>query len=164
MNKQNSNFEEPKLNIPPSEKINKPEEKEEISSPEKIKEGEENIEQSESYQQAQASIQQKSKSDDEESSPAFINLKKEVENIMEEGLEDLYINLPADKQLEFKIKGEETATNISKLLMKTKVKMKKIVNLIVDWLKIIPGVNKFFLKQSAKIKTDKLLEIENKNK
>jgi len=33
----------------------------------------------------------------------------------------------------------------------------------LDWLKILPGVNKFFLEQEAKIKTDKILALKNKN-
>jgi hypothetical protein len=35
--------------------------------------------------------------------------------------------------------------------------VKKILALIRDWLKLIPGVNRFFLEQEAKIKTDKIL-------
>ena len=41
------------------------------------------------------------------------------------------------------------------------IKVKKIIGLIIDWLNIIPNVNKFFVKQNAKIKTDKILELTN---
>ena len=46
-----------------------------------------------------------------------------------------------------------------------KVHSKKILKAIVGWLKMIPGVNKFFLEQEAKIKTDKiLLAVEDKKR
>lgn len=85
-----------------------------------------------------------------------------IENILEEDLGDVYFSLTPDKQREFKRKGEETAVKISILTQKTKVKVKKIISLIRDWLLLIPGVNKFFLEQEAKIKTDKIIELKNK--
>ncbi len=88
---------------------------------------------------------------------------KKIENILAEDLEDIYKNLPSEKQVEFKKRGEETAVQISLLLKNVKIKVKEVLELIRDWLKIIPGVNKFFLEQEAKIKTDKLLS-ENKTK
>ena len=36
---------------------------------------------------------------------------------------------------------------------------RKILKLIRSWLKLIPGVNKFFLEQEAKIKTDKIVDL-----
>jgi len=30
----------------------------------------------------------------------------------------------------------------------------------MNWLKLIPGVNKFFLEQEAKIKTDEVLKLK----
>lgn len=85
-----------------------------------------------------------------------------IENILEEDLGDVYFNLTPQKQKEFKKKGEETAVNISLVLKKANVKIKKLVKLIRDWLKLIPGVNKFFLEQEAKIKADKIIELKNK--
>ena len=84
--------------------------------------------------------------------------RKRVEKILEEGLEDVYLNMPPDRQKEFKALGEETVEKISQTLESGKVKAKKIVELIKNWLKIIPGVNKFFLEQEAKIKTDRILK------
>jgi hypothetical protein len=40
--------------------------------------------------------------------------------------------------------------------------VKKIVQAIVEWLKLVPGINKFFIKQTAKIKTDKILAAKKK--
>ena len=31
------------------------------------------------------------------------------------------------------------------------------MSLIREWLKVIPGINKFFLEQTVKIKTDKII-------
>jgi hypothetical protein len=84
----------------------------------------------------------------------------QVEKILAEGLENLYKDLPDNRKQEFKVKGEETARQITDLLKAVKIQINKIVRLIVDWLKTIPGVNKFFLEQEAKIKADKLLEMK----
>lgn len=86
--------------------------------------------------------------------------KKQVEKILQDDLEEVYINLPPNKQKEFKTVGEQTANEINNLLEKAKVKIKKIINLIKKWLSIIPGVNKFFLEQEAKIKTDEIMKLK----
>ncbi|HMB26020.1 MAG TPA: hypothetical protein VKP03_01240 [Patescibacteria group bacterium] len=83
---------------------------------------------------------------------------KDIEYILSEGLEDLYKSLPQNRREEFRQKGEKTAKAVQELLDKAKVKMSKVVKLITDWLKMIPGVNKFFLEQESKIKADKLLD------
>ena len=90
-------------------------------------------------------------------------LHKDVESILEQNLSQIYYNIPTDKQAEFKKAGEETAKKISELLSGVKVKANKVFKLIVKWLKMIPGINKHYLEQEAKIKTDKLLELRNKN-
>ena len=86
--------------------------------------------------------------------------QKKIEDFLARGLEDMYLNLPPDKQAEFKKAGEETASKINKLMGKTKVKLKEIVNLIIKWLAIIPGVNKFFLEQEAKIRADQIMRLK----
>ena len=82
---------------------------------------------------------------------------KKVEGILEEGLEDMYTKMMPIEQQKFKIKGEETTNLILQLIHQHKIKIKKVFELIKKWLKMIPGVNKFFLEQTAKIKTDKIL-------
>lgn len=89
-------------------------------------------------------------------------LIQKIENILEEDLRDLYINLPKEKQQEFRKKGEEITHKISLLLKEVKIQAKKIIDLIIEWLSIAPGINKIFLKQEAKIKTDKIIELKNK--
>ncbi len=91
-------------------------------------------------------------------------LEKEIEVILEEDLTDLYLKMPLDKQVEFKAKGEETLTKVRQLVSSSKINAKKIFKLIGEWLKIIPGVNKFFLAQEAKIKTDKILLVTEEEK
>jgi len=87
-----------------------------------------------------------------------------VEKILEEGLSEAYSRLSPVAKQEFKIKGEETAEKITEMLKSTHVKVKKILNLIFEWLKLLPGVNKFFLEQEAKIKADRIIEIKNQEK
>ncbi len=87
--------------------------------------------------------------------------EKQIESILANGLADLYIKMPADKQQEFKLAGEQTAHKINSLLDQAKVKIKEIIDLIRKWLLIIPGVNKFFLEQEAKIKADEVMRLKN---
>jgi hypothetical protein len=89
--------------------------------------------------------------------------EKQIENFLAGGLEEIYLGLPLEKQSEFRLKGEETAKKINKLLEKTKINIGKIVNLIRKWLALIPGVNKFFLEQEAKIKADEIVKLRIKN-
>lgn len=86
----------------------------------------------------------------------------EIDNILADGLNEVFIKMNAKQQAEFKKTGEETVIKINKLLMETKVKVNKIVDLIRKWLKLIPGVNKFFLEQEVKIKADKIIRLKNK--
>ena len=83
---------------------------------------------------------------------------KKIEGILEEDLGDVYFNLSREKQEEFKAKGEETTLKIINLLAKPKIKIKRIIALIRDWLRIIPGINVFFLEQEVKIKADKIID------
>jgi predicted phage-related endonuclease len=89
--------------------------------------------------------------------------EKQIENFLAQDLEEIYLGLPQEKQAQFRKVGEETAKKIEKLLEKTKVNIGKIVNLIRKWLSLIPGVNKFFLEQEAKIKADEIIKLRNKN-
>lgn len=84
----------------------------------------------------------------------------QIESILEEDLKDTYFKLDPKIRGKFQSEGEKTAKKIEILLKEAKVKTHKIFKAIYDWLKIIPGVNKFFLRQEAKIKTDKILKIK----
>jgi hypothetical protein len=85
--------------------------------------------------------------------------EKQIENFLARDLEEIYLGLPLNKQVEFRKEGEETARKINKLLEHTKINFGKIVNLIRKWLSLLPGVNKFFLEQEAKLKADEIIKL-----
>lgn len=82
----------------------------------------------------------------------------DLEGILAEDLGEIYNNLPEDKKPLFKQKGEEVAGAVKQMIDSGKVRVKNILKLIKEWLQLIPGVNKFFLEQEAKIKTDNIAE------
>jgi len=92
-------------------------------------------------------------------SPQRKEEEKQVEKILEHEMEEIYKKLPDDKKQEFRIKGEETTRKIVDLIDKGKAKARDVMKLIIEWLKIIPGVNRFFIEQEAKIKTDEIMKI-----
>lgn len=87
---------------------------------------------------------------------------KEIESILSEGIEDIFLELPPEQQIAFQKKGEEVAVEVYSLLQQAKVQVNRVLFLIKEWLKIIPAVNKFFLEREAKIKTDRLLALRGK--
>lgn len=91
--------------------------------------------------------------------PAAAPLPQHVEEILSAGLAETYNQLDPATQQQFRVVGEQTANKISVLLQDSRVQVKKIVDLIINWLRIIPGVNQFFLEQEAKIKADKILTL-----
>ena len=82
-----------------------------------------------------------------------------IEKILEDGVGDAYSRLSPIQKQEFKIKGEAVAKQIREMLRSTHFKVKKILRLILEWLKMLPGVNRFFLEQEAKIKTDRIIAL-----
>jgi hypothetical protein len=85
---------------------------------------------------------------------------QKIEQILEENMEETYHQLSPEIQKKFKQEGEKAANAIDFLLSQTKVKTGKIFKVILNWLKIIPGISKFFLRQEAKIKTDQILKLK----
>jgi hypothetical protein len=85
----------------------------------------------------------------------------EIERVLEQDLEQLYFDLPEESKRIFKTEGELTARKIGALMSETKATAEKVLNLILAWLSLLPGVNRFFVEQEAKIKTDKILMMEN---
>lgn len=84
---------------------------------------------------------------------------RSVEKILAEDLYEHFNAMSPDAQAKFRAKGEETVAKIMGLMAKSAVKAKEILSLIVNWLKLIPGVNKYFLEQESKIKTDKIMDL-----
>lgn len=85
-----------------------------------------------------------------------------IDNILSEGLNEMFLKMDPAQQANFKKSGEETVTKINKLLMATKVKVGKIMDLIRKWLSLIKGINKFFLEQEVKLKADKIMRLKDK--
>lgn len=82
-----------------------------------------------------------------------------VERILEESLGETYASLPPAVQAKFRAEGERVAGRIAVMLRGARVRAREVLELITGWLKIIPGVNRFFLIQEAKIKTDRILAL-----
>lgn len=83
-----------------------------------------------------------------------------VESILEEGLAEMYAGMPDNIKPAFKQRGEQTVTQIDTLLHSTKVKIKEIIQLILEWLRMIPGVNRFFIEKEASIKAKKIIKLK----
>ena len=88
----------------------------------------------------------------------------QIENILSEHIDALYQSLPEAQRPLFKEKGEEAAQKIDSILRGAKIQARKILAIIISWLSIIPGVNKFFIEQQAEIKTNKLLALHDKQR
>ena len=87
-------------------------------------------------------------------------IQKEVENILADGLKKLYLELQPVERQAFKTKGEQTAAKIGDLLKQAKIKVQEIIRLILDWLKMLPGVSKYFIEQEAKIKAERIIKLK----
>ena len=45
-----------------------------------------------------------------------------------------------------------------------KLHLKKVLTMLREWLKMVPGVNRYFLEQETKIKIDKIIDLIKKQK
>lgn len=84
----------------------------------------------------------------------------DIEHILEEDLKDIYAKLPSEDQVKFRLAGEKAARDIYTLLETATATLKKIIDIITGWLRLIPGVSKYFLEQEAKIKADRLYKLQ----
>ncbi len=82
-----------------------------------------------------------------------------VEKILEENLAQAYQSMEPELQSQFKKEGERIASLVWQMIKTAKIQVKEILKMIVHWLKMIPGVNRYFLEQESKIKTDKIIAI-----
>ena len=88
----------------------------------------------------------------------------EVEHVLEEGMGPFFESLPPDARPVFKQKGEQVATELARMVTSLHVNVRRALKLVSDWLKTIPGVNRFFLEQEAKIKTDRIVALAEERK
>lgn len=84
---------------------------------------------------------------------------RSIELILSEDMTEQFMAMSPADQAKFKAKGEETVSKLAALMQKTALKAKEVLKLIVGWLRFIPHVNKYFLEQESKIKTDKILDL-----
>ncbi|MFA6428075.1 MAG: hypothetical protein WCW02_00825 [Candidatus Buchananbacteria bacterium] len=89
---------------------------------------------------------------------------KAIEDILEEDLNEVYFALPPQEQIIFKQEGEKAARKIFDLLKGVTIKVREVIRAIAGWLKVIPGINRFFLEQEVKIKTAKILKLTGRDK
>lgn len=88
---------------------------------------------------------------------------QEIEDLMTKDLAEMYQRMSPEDQQKFKAKGEEVAQEIDSLLQRAKLTAKRVLHLIRSWLKLVPGINKFFLEQEAKIKAEELIHFARKH-
>jgi hypothetical protein len=91
------------------------------------------------------------------SNDARSGVLKQVELLLADGLQGLYMSLPEARRATFKATGEVVAGKITDMIIYGKTKVKEIWKLIGEWLRTVPGVNKYFLEQEIKIKTDRIM-------
>lgn len=96
--------------------------------------------------------------------PAKDPLLASVERTLEAGLQDAYLAMTPPERLRFRTAGERAAARIGAMLAGGHLKFKLIWKLIRDWLKTLPGASRFFVEQEAKIKTDRIIHLAEKQK
>ncbi|MBI2552830.1 hypothetical protein HYW17_06055 [Candidatus Uhrbacteria bacterium] len=83
----------------------------------------------------------------------------EIEEVLAENLQELYRDLPPDLKPSFKAKGEEIARAIREMIDSAKIRAGKILKFVRQWLRMIPGANRFFLEKEAAIKAQKIVTL-----
>jgi len=84
---------------------------------------------------------------------------RQIESILEDDLSDIYFRLDEAHQRLFREEGERSARQIENILLSGKSIAVKVLAVIKKWLQAIPGINKFFIEQEAKIKTDQITRL-----
>jgi len=88
---------------------------------------------------------------------------QEIETIMAEDLAGIYASLDAPTRSALKVSGEQAALKISILLQSASSQFIKIIKIVRDWLRTIPGISWAFIEQETKVKTGKLLRLTDKH-
>ncbi len=84
---------------------------------------------------------------------------RKIEEILEADLAEAFSQMPPAVQADFKETGETVIREILKFLPRPEKKSGKINDMIANWLKKIPKVNRFFVIQEAKNKTEAILAV-----
>lgn len=92
--------------------------------------------------------------------PEKTETRMQIESILQEGLAPMFLQMNPQERLAFAQAANETASKLEVLVTQFKASAKEVLRLIKAWLKKIPQVNKYFLEQSSKIKTDEILLVQ----
>lgn len=95
---------------------------------------------------------------DDQVLPTKSKTLSDIEYMLSEDLDLFYNSLDENRKKQFRDVGEQIAIEIDNMVKGFKTAAKRIVMLIRKWLMLVPGMNKFFLEQEAKIKTQKIME------
>jgi hypothetical protein len=87
-------------------------------------------------------------------------VQKRVEQVLEEGLGDIYQKLDPATQAKFRHEGEVTAQRVTELLKQAAVKVVEVLRVIRRWLAMLPGVSDLFIESQAKLKAEKLMKLK----
>lgn len=87
---------------------------------------------------------------------------EQVESILAQGMDKVFLSMDATTQEAFKLKGEQTAKKITTLLQKGKIVINDIISIIMEWLRVVPSINQYYLEQEAKIKADLIIKMHKK--
>jgi len=98
------------------------------------------------------------------SQPPKTHLRRELEVVLAEDVFDFMKQTSPAQQVEIRRRGREVLDQVETMIKQTKVNIRKVIHLILAWLKLLPITNKYFLEQEAKIKAEKMLRIADENK
>lgn len=93
-------------------------------------------------------------------SPLPQALEREIQHILSEDIADLYKQLPQEQKTLVTQEGRVATNRIMDLLRETRVRLKELVSVLRQWLQRIPGLNRFFVEQEARIKATKILTLK----
>lgn len=96
--------------------------------------------------------------------PEKTETRKQIESILQEGLAPIFLQMDPKERLAFTASANEAASKLEILVTQFTASAKEVLRLIKAWLSKIPRVNKYFLEQASKIKTDEILLIQTQKK
>lgn len=90
--------------------------------------------------------------------------REELEEILADNVMEVYQMLSPKEQEQFRKAGEEAVTKIEVLVTQFKATARAVLQIIRQWLRTIPRINTLFLEQESKIKTDRVLKMQQRLK
>lgn len=82
----------------------------------------------------------------------------EVEKLLEKDLANTYTALPDKIKPFFKSHGEKIAQTVTGMIKNNTFDGGIVMDMVDEWLKLVPKSNSFYLEQEAKLKTDALVK------